>query len=70
MAPITDCMKGGRFSWTEEVINAFEIIKKKLIATPVLALPDFSITFGVHCDASKVGIGAVLIQQSKLTAYC
>ena len=67
MAPI---MKGGRFSWTKEVINAFEIIKKKLIATPVLALPDFSITFGVHCDASKVGIGAVLIQQSKLTAYC
>ena len=69
MIPITDCMKGGQSSWTKVVTKAFKIIKEKLITTPVLALPDFSITFEAYCDASKVGIGAVLSQQSKPIAY-
>ena len=67
--PITDCMKASKFLWTTEAIKAFHQIKKKLTIAPILALHDFSQPFELHCDASKVGIGAVLTQNGKPVAY-
>lgn len=63
-APLTDCMKGSTFVWTSAA-HAFEILKEKLSLPQILALPDFSLVFKLHCNACKLGIRAVLSQQGR-----
>nr|KYP57132.1 Retrotransposable element Tf2 [Cajanus cajan] len=57
------------FEWKEKHNLAFQDLKHKLTQAPVLALPDFSKTFELECDASGLGIGAVLLQGGHPIAY-
>ena len=51
--------------WTLEATQAFVLIKRNLTTTPILVLPDFSIIFELHSEASKVGINVALNQQGR-----
>ncbi|GKG24909.1 putative reverse transcriptase domain-containing protein, partial [Tanacetum coccineum] len=40
----------------------FQLLKQKLYSAPILALPEGSEDFIIYCDASKKGLGVVLMQ--------
>jgi len=44
---------------------AFEEVKARLVADPVLACPDFDKPFILQTDASDYGIGAILTQETE-----
>ncbi|GKA60537.1 putative reverse transcriptase domain-containing protein, partial [Tanacetum coccineum] len=48
---------------------AFQLLKQKLYSTPILALPKGSEILVVYCDASRKGLGAILMQREKVIAY-
>ncbi|RDX86566.1 hypothetical protein CR513_32090, partial [Mucuna pruriens] len=49
--------------------RAFEALKDRLTHAPTIALPNFAKSFMLECDASNVGIGAILLQEEHLIAY-
>ncbi|KAL5554727.1 hypothetical protein UlMin_042128 [Ulmus minor] len=61
--------KNVRFTWTEDCEKSFQELKKRLTTAPVLAIPSGNDRFVIYSDASKMGLGAVLIQHGRVIAY-
>ncbi|GJZ00157.1 reverse transcriptase domain-containing protein [Tanacetum coccineum] len=51
------------FVFSQDCIDAFETLKKKLTEAPILVVPDWNLPFELMCDASDFAIGAVLGQR-------
>jgi hypothetical protein len=58
--------KNARFVWTDECEQCFQKLKRRLVTAPVLALPTESGNLVVNSDASKKGLGCVLIQNGNV----
>ncbi|GJS86599.1 putative reverse transcriptase domain-containing protein [Tanacetum coccineum] len=58
-----------KFEWGDKQEVAFQLLKQKLCSAPILALPEGSEDFIAYYDASKKGLGAVLMQREKVIGY-
>ncbi|KAJ8414148.1 hypothetical protein AAFF_G00067460 [Aldrovandia affinis] len=56
--------RGQPYVWDDPCAQAFKVLQTALIMAPVLAYPDANQPFILDTDASNVGVGAVLSQQS------
>jgi hypothetical protein len=61
--PLTALLKKNSFTWTPTAAQDFQTLKMAMCTTLVLALPDFTNTFVLECDASGKVIGVVLMQE-------
>ncbi|KAA0057668.1 pol protein [Cucumis melo var. makuwa] len=61
--------KGAPFVWSKACEDSFQNLKQKLVTAPILTVPDGSGSFVIYSDASKKGLGCVLMQQGKVVAY-
>ena len=61
--------KDAKFKWTGECEASFQELKKHLVTAPVLILPNIRKDFQVYCDASRLGLGGVLMQDGRVLLY-
>ena len=55
--------------WTPKCESSFKKLKTCLNTTLIVALPSGINGYIVYCNASRVGLGCVLIQHEKVIAY-
>jgi hypothetical protein len=61
--------KGVLFIWSSDYEVSYQTLKSKLVDAPILALPESGKRFTVYTDASRIGLGCVLMQEGRVIAY-
>ncbi|XP_048229080.1 uncharacterized protein LOC125369851 [Ricinus communis] len=65
--PLTQLLvKNAPFVFYDACLSAFELLKKLLTTTPIMASPDWGLPFELMCNANDYAVGAVLGQRSYL----
>ena len=60
---------GVKFEWNESCESSFQELKRGLTSAHILIVPERDVGYNVYCDASKEGLGCVLMQNGKVVAY-
>ena len=69
-APLTKLTrKDVKYDWVDARQQSFEELKSRLTSAIVLALPNGRDGFVVYSDASRQGLGCVLMQNDRVIAY-
>ncbi|KAL0559353.1 hypothetical protein IC582_003962 [Cucumis melo] len=61
--------KNAKFEWSDRCEQSFKELKKRLVTAPILALPVTGKDYVIYCDASRQGLGCVLMQYGNVIAY-
>jgi hypothetical protein len=61
--------KNNTFEWTADCQASFEELRKCLTSAPILVLPHLTKKFDIYCDASRQGLGCVLMQEGQVVCY-
>ena len=70
VTPLTQLTKKNKkFVWGEEQDKSFFEVKTRLTSAPVLIVPSGTEGFIIYSDASKLGLGCVLMQNGRVIAY-
>jgi hypothetical protein len=68
--PMTELLKKDKkFEWTPTCEASFQELKKRLMTTLILVMPDMEKPFSIYSDASGQGLGCVLMQDGHVVAY-
>ena len=69
-SPLTNLLKKVvKFEWSSKCEEAFQELKNRLTSAPILTLPVEGEEYIVYSDASKNGLGCVLMQGNRVIAY-
>ncbi|XP_021652337.2 uncharacterized mitochondrial protein AtMg00860-like [Hevea brasiliensis] len=70
VAPITRIsQKNKKFKWSNQCEECFQKLNECIISALVLALPSGNEDFSIYYDASKVGLGCVLMYNGRVISY-
>ena len=58
-----------KFEWNDLCEKTFQELNRRLTSAPILIVLERRQRYTVYCDASKAGLGCVLIQSGRVVAY-
>ena len=61
--------KGVKFEWDGKCQSSFKRLKEMLVEALVLIQPTSGMCYTVYSDASRIGLGCVLMQDGKVVGY-
>ena len=61
--------KKAKFEWTEACDKCFQELEDRITSAPMLPFPKCGDSYTMYCDASRVGLGCVIMQSGKVIEY-